>query len=84
MSCKNAAIHAYDRINWVVLTGYLTLFFAGWAFILRGIIESANPDATELLNKYIPIMLVLSTGLTIGGLVVDLNYVWRKSESLRL
>ena len=23
-------------------------------------------------------MLVLSTGLTIGGLVVDLNYVWRK------
>lgn len=73
---KNAAIHAYDHIIWVIRSGYLTLFFAGWALILRGLIETTKPEAS--IEHYIPMMLVISVGLTIGGLVIDLNYVLRK------
>lgn len=76
MAGKNAAIHAYDHIIWVVRSGYLTLFFAGWALILRALIEGS--PSGESIERYIPMMLVMSTGLTIGGLVIDLNYVLRK------
>jgi len=73
---KNAAIHAYDRIIWVVRSGYLSLFFAGWALILKALVEAEQP--VNSIQQYIPMMLVMSAGLTIGGLVVDLNYVLRK------
>ena len=35
---KNAAIHAYDKILWMIRTGYLTLFYGAWAIVLKGII----------------------------------------------
>ena len=73
---KNAAIHAYDRIIWIIRSGYLTLFFLSWGLILRAIIE--NNPAQEIINRYIPLMLVMSFGLTIGGIIVDLDYVLRK------
>lgn len=75
MAGKNAAIHAYDHIIWVVRSGYLTLFFAGWALILKALIEAAPGDS---VNTYIPMMVIMSAGLSIGGLVIDLNYILRK------
>lgn len=74
---KNAAIHAYDQIIWVARTGFLTLFFAGWALLLRALAEDCAASA-DAVKPYIPIMLIISTGLTVGGMVVDLNYVVRK------
>lgn len=73
---KNAAIHAYDKIIWVIRSGYLTLFFAGWALMLQALIE--NSTQTSETTSYILAMLVVSVGLTVGGFVVDLNYILRK------
>ena len=79
MAGKNAAIHAYDHIIWVVRSGYLTLFFAGWALMLKALVEATpSAESPESIMRYLPMMLVMSAGLTIGGLAIDLNYVIRK------
>ena len=39
---KNTAIHAYDKILWMIRTGYLTLFYGGWAIVLNVIADSGN------------------------------------------
>jgi hypothetical protein len=35
ISVKIQAIHAYDKIVWTVRSGFLTLVFGGWGFIIN-------------------------------------------------
>lgn len=72
---KNKAIHAYDNIIWVVRTGYLTLIFGTWALLLKGLIDNGS---TYGLSMYISPMIIISLGLTIGGMIIDFNYIYRK------
>jgi hypothetical protein len=72
---KNKAIHAYDHILWTVRSGFLTLFFIGWGFVLKGILNEPN---LHVVARVIIPMLFLSMGLSVGGFVIDLNYVRRK------
>ena len=32
---KNNAIHAYDKMIWTVRTGFLTLVFVAWSFVIK-------------------------------------------------
>jgi len=72
---KNKAIHAFDSILWTVRSGFLTLFFVGWGFILRGAI---NERELHVVARVIIPMLLVSLGLSVGGFIIDLNYVKRK------
>lgn len=74
---KNQAIHAYDKMIWTVRTGFLTLFFAGWGILLKSIVEySAGIPAN--LHRVLMSMLLVSIALSVGGAVIDQNYVRRK------
>jgi hypothetical protein len=79
---KNAAIHAYDKIIWTIRSGYLTLVFAGWGLFLSASADGLNTaSASEIATKAWPLIQALfavSVGLSVGGLVIDLNYVRRK------
>lgn len=77
---KYKAIHSYDHIIWVIRSGYLTLIFGSWAFLLQGLIESGSFG----FSIYILPMMVISMGLTIGGFIIDLNYVHRKFKVIQL
>ena len=73
---KNAAIHAYDSMMWRVRSGYLTLLFAAWGYILGG---ALGKDANiALIHRVTLSMLVISIGLALAGLLVDLNLKKRK------
>jgi hypothetical protein len=73
---KNAAIHAYDKIIWQVRTGFLTLVFGGWAFILQGAIQAGMTP--EQNRPYLFMMIFLTLILAIGAFFVDRNYIRRK------
>ena len=73
---KNAAIHAYDKILWTIRTGYLTLFYSGWAIVLNGIIN--NGGEIKSYSEVIIVMLAITFGLTAGAYIVDKNYIRRK------
>ena len=79
---KNAAIHAYDKMIWTIRTGYLTLVFAGWGLLLSASASGLNAaSATEIATKAWPLiqgLFALSIGLSVGGLVIDINYLRRK------
>lgn len=77
---KYKAIHSYDHIIWVIRSGYLTLIFGSWAFLLQGLIESGSFG----FSIYILPMMVISIGLSIGGLIIDLNYIYRKYRVIQL
>lgn len=79
ISGKNCAIQSYDDIIWKIRTGYLTLFFAGWAILLTGMVESARPQAQEFVI-YIAVMFLFSLGLTVGGFFIDSTYTQRKAK----
>ena len=73
---KNAAIHAYDRMSWTVRSGFLTLFFAAWGLVLGGMVKEHRTP-----SEMLPIttaLLVVSLGLALGGLAIDMGYVVRK------
>jgi hypothetical protein len=73
---KNAAIHAYDKIIWMIRSGYLTLLYGGWAIILKGIVDTCEGI---LQNEYvILVMLSITLSLAIGAYIVDKNYLRRK------
>lgn len=77
LSGKNKAIHAYDGIIWKVRTGYLTLLFAGWAILLKSMIESKTHSPQEF-ESFVAAMFFFSAGLAIGGWFVDRTYIRRK------
>jgi len=73
---KNAAIHAYDRMSWTVRSGFLTLFFAAWGLVLGGMVkEHRSPAEMSPISRA---LLVVSVGLALGGLLIDIGYVVRK------
>ncbi len=74
---KNQAIHAYDKMIWTVRTGFLTLFFASWGILLKSIVDNSSSTQTSLQCVLVP-MLFISITLSIGGLMIDQNYVRRK------
>jgi len=73
---KNAAIHAYDRMSWTVRSGFLTLFFAAWGLVLGGMVKEHRTPAEML--PITSALLVVSVGLALGGLTIDMGYVVRK------
>lgn len=73
---KNNAIHAYDKIVWQIRTGFLTLVFGGWAFIIKGAIVSGK--SFHDISEYISVMAVFSFLLSISGYIIDRNYIRRK------
>ncbi len=74
---KNLAIHAYDKMVWTVRTGFLTLYFAGWGILFKSIVD--NSSGTQVnLHRVLIAMLLVSVALSVGGLIIDQNYVRRK------
>lgn len=73
---KHAAIHAYDKIIWTIRTGYLTLFYSGWAIVLNAIVDKGG-DFDEFTDVII-VMLAITFSLTAGAYIVDNNYLKRK------
>jgi hypothetical protein len=73
---KNAAIHAYDKIIWMVRTGFATIVFAGWALLVSGITDNSNSykDMIPLVLMMLPVTLALA----LGAYKLDENYVQRK------
>jgi hypothetical protein len=73
---KNDAIHGYDKIIWIIRSGFLTLVFAGWAILLKEMASNTSlpKDASCLVLG----MLFLSMGLAVVGYIVDFNYLRRK------
>ena len=78
---KNRAIHAYDSILWKVRTGFLTLIFAGFGIILSGLIK----DGVDIsrAQQYLFVMLLVSSGLSISAIIIDINYLNRKFRVIR-
>lgn len=76
----NAALHGYDRILLTVRSGYLTIFFGGWAILLSGV---AQEKTTLVLALVIAAaLLTFSIGLSVGGFIIDCNYVIRKFRAI--
>lgn len=73
---KNAAIHAYDNILWTIRTGYLTLFYGGWAIVLKGILDSGGDF--NMFKDVLLVMFAITLSLTVGAYIVDSNYLKRK------
>jgi hypothetical protein len=76
ISGKNAAIIGYDGIIWKIRSGYLTIIFAGWAVLLKGLAEGALDSEKSIL--IVICMYLASLSLSIGGAMIDRNYVQRK------
>ena len=73
---KNRAIHLYDDIAWKIRSGFLTLMFAGWAIVLKGIVE-----AQSSMDKYrglVFALLLFSAAFGLGAWYIDRNYLRRK------
>ena len=75
MEGKNQAIHEYDKMLWNLRIGYLTVFFAVWALLLKKVIET--PEYVYS-NELLRLMAILGLFISLGALFVDLNYSWRK------
>jgi hypothetical protein len=76
---KNKAIHAYDQMLWTIRSGFLTLVFVGWGFMLKGMIDQKDPDLLIKAAARVAIaLLLISLGLAFGGFIIDINYVRRK------
>jgi hypothetical protein len=73
---KNAAIHAYDKMMWSVRSGYLTLVFGGWGFVIKAAIESKS--ALSDIKPYILVLSAFTLILAIGAYLIDRNYARRK------
>ena len=73
---KNAAIHAYDKMMWMVRSGYLTLVFAGWGFVIKAALE--NSLDIQFIKPYILLLSSFSIVLAFGAFLIDRNYARRK------
>lgn len=73
---KNTAIHAYDKIIWIIRSGYLTLFYGGWAIVLNVVIDKGGGFAQY--DEIMIIMFAVTFVLAFGSYRVDRNYLRRK------
>jgi hypothetical protein len=73
---KYTAIHAYDKMMWMVRSGFLTLVFAGWGFVVKAAVESSL--TIQLIKPYIFILSAFSLILAYGAFLIDRNYARRK------
>ncbi|MBL0007106.1 MAG: hypothetical protein IPP25_07940 [Saprospiraceae bacterium] len=73
---KNTAIHAYDKMMWMVRSGYLTLVFAGWGFVIKAALE--NSLDIQFIKPYILLLSSFSIVLAFGAFLIDRNYARRK------
>lgn len=73
---KNAAVHAYDKILWMIRSGYLTLLYGGWAIVLKSVIDKGGSFSQH--KEIMIIMFGVTLVLTFGAYMVDLNYLRRK------
>jgi len=73
---KKEALHAYDKMMWVVRSGYLTLVFAGWGLI----IQEAAGNKIPLIDifPYFIALSLLSLVLAYAGFNIDIAYAQRK------
>lgn len=73
---KNAAIHAYDKIIWIIRSGFVTIVFGAWALLLSG---AARGDGGLLRNRgLVGLMALLTLGAAVSAWFIDRNYVYRK------
>lgn len=70
---KNNAIQTYDQTLWKIRSGFLTLLFAGWGALL-----SFLGDNPEMIAPFTAAMFCVSVGLSVAGLLIDLDYIERK------
>jgi hypothetical protein len=77
ISGKNQAIHAYDRMIWMIRSGFITLFFAGWGIIFKSIIDNPSQSQTNI-HRVLIAMALISVALSLGASILDRNYVKRK------
>lgn len=73
---KNAAIGAYDHMIWTVRSGFLTVFFGGWGFLLKTLLETR--PLTRHHYAIIGATIFLSGALAGAAAQIDRNYVRRK------
>ncbi|KAA3637480.1 MAG: hypothetical protein DWQ02_06685 [Bacteroidetes bacterium] len=73
MKGKSHAIEIYDRILWIIRTGYFTLFFGGWALILQGFFD--KDTSFENIKSILIGFCILSIFISIGGYLTDINYL---------
>jgi len=75
---KSTALHAYDRMIWIVRTGFLTLFFVGWGIFVRTLLEKGTV-VTTFHVALVAALVIASLALATAGYRIDLNYCRRKS-----
>lgn len=75
---KNEALHAYDKMMWMVRSGYLTLVFAGWSFIIKAAIENKYQIEFQKTGPYILILSAFTLALAFSGYLIDKEYAKRK------
>jgi hypothetical protein len=80
MDGKNQAIHEYDKMIWVLRTGFLTVFFAIWGLLIKSIIDNGG---ISNFNQLFDLMAILGIVITLGALIVDSNYVRRKYRVIK-
>jgi len=80
MEGKNQAIHEYDKMIWVLRTGFLTVFFATWALLIKSIID--NGDISIFCQLW-DLLAIIAIVITLGALIVDSNYVRRKYRVIK-
>jgi hypothetical protein len=78
---KNMAIHAYDKMMWTVRSGYLTLVFGGWGFIIKSAIEKGV--SLEFIKPYVLLLSGFTLALSIGAYLIDRNYAKRKFRVIK-
>ena len=78
---KNNAIHVYDRMIWMVRSGFLTLVFAGWSLMLKAAVEN-KVDILQIA-PYVFMLCGFTLALAIGGFMIDRNYVRRKFRVIK-
>lgn len=73
---KIKALHAYDRLMWTVRSGYLTLVFAGWGFLIKSAVD-AKLSFPEFA-PYAQLLSVFTIALSLAAFRIDISYVQKK------
>ena len=72
---KNAAIHAYDKIIWIIRSGFVSIVFGAWALLLTG---AARGGGLVENRGLVGLLTVLTFGAALFAWYADRNYVQRK------
>ena len=73
---KNTAIHAYDQMIWTVRSGFVTLFFGGWALLFQQVLGVEKISWLHL--GVFGALAVFSGVLAFAAYFIERNYVRRK------